>query len=156
MLRTFRACWKSLLLTDIVFKIIAFVVLIPLVGLLFRMFVVLSGRNILADLDILYFFLHPIGWVCGIAVGGVFIAILALEHATLLLIAAAASEGKSISCRQALTISFYKSHAILYLTVRFVALTLLTSIPFLAVGSGLYFLMLTQHDINYYLAAKPD
>ena len=60
----FRATWKTLALTDIAFKIIAFIVLTPLVGVLFRILIAASGSAVLSDLDILLFFLGPVGWIC--------------------------------------------------------------------------------------------
>ena len=75
-----RLCLKQLVVTDIVFKAVAFVVLTPLVGMLFQWFISMSGRSVLADEDILYFFISPIGWVCVVVVGAVWIAIIALPH----------------------------------------------------------------------------
>ena len=82
--RGFRSSWKALVLTDITYKIIAFVLLTPLVGVLFRVLVALSGRSILADQDILIFFLGPVGWVCFIAVGSLWLGIVALDQCALL------------------------------------------------------------------------
>src|SRR5262245_5031622 len=137
-IRNFAFCWKSLARTDITCKIIAFAVLTPIVGFLFRLFVVLSGRAILADVDIAYFFLHRLGWLCCIVVGGAVLGVLALEQSALLGIAAAAGAGKHITTRQALRFSWIRAHSILRLTGRIVALILMTIAPFAAVGAGLY------------------
>ena len=59
-----RYSWKALVLADIACKIIVFVVLTPIVGVLFRIFIAVSGRSILADQDIMLFFLGPLGWIC--------------------------------------------------------------------------------------------
>ena len=66
-----RKCWKELILTDIVYKVVAFVVLTPLVGFLFRFLIGISGRQVLADEDILFLLVSPVGWVAVIVVGGV-------------------------------------------------------------------------------------
>lgn len=66
-------------MTDIVFKVIAIVVLIPLVGSLFRVLIALSGQAVLSNVDILMFFLGPAGWVCAFLVGAIWLAIVALE-----------------------------------------------------------------------------
>ncbi|MFG0333240.1 MAG: hypothetical protein ACF8TS_07765, partial [Maioricimonas sp. JB049] len=81
--RNLTACWRELVLTDILFKIVAFSLLTPLVSLMFRGFLALSGRTILADTDIATFLLHPLGWLTAIAAGGGTIAILALEQSAL-------------------------------------------------------------------------
>ena len=44
----FRRSWKELALTDIAYKIIAFVVLTPLVAILFRVLIAVSGKSALA------------------------------------------------------------------------------------------------------------
>ena len=85
-LRDFRSCWKELVLADLVYKVIAFVLLAPLIGITFRLFVAASGRSVLADTDVLYFFLGPVGWISLILVGGIFIGIVAIELAALLVI----------------------------------------------------------------------
>lgn len=155
MIRDFRFGWKHLVLTDILFKIIAFVLLTPLVGLLFRLFVAISGRTVLADVDIASFFLHPLGWICFVVVGGGTLGILALEQAALMAIAGAARECKPVSSRQGLRFAVQKSRSVFSLAGRMVALLFLIAAPFLAAGGGLYFALLTEHDINYYLAEKP-
>lgn len=83
-IRDFRICWKNLVLTDITFKIIAFIVLTPLVGLLFQASLAISGNAVLADQDILFFFLGPMGWIIFILVGAAALGVVALEQAALL------------------------------------------------------------------------
>ena len=48
-----RQSWKNLVLTDIAYKLIAFVVLTPAIGILFRVLIAASGNSILTDQDIL-------------------------------------------------------------------------------------------------------
>ena len=66
-----RQLWEDLVLTDITYKLIALVVLIPAMGIVFRVLIAASGNAILADQDILYFFLGPMGWICLVVVGAV-------------------------------------------------------------------------------------
>lgn len=155
MIRDFRGCWRALALTGMLCKVIVFVLLAPLVGLLLRLFVAISGKTVLADVDIISFFVHPIGWVCFVIVGGGAVGILAWEQAALMSIARAARDRRSLASRQALRLSFQKAPAIFYLTSRMAALLLLRAVPFLVAGGVLYFALLTEHDINYYLAKKP-
>ena len=60
----FRRCWKNLFLTAVYYQLIAFILLTPTVSILFRIFVATSGETLLADQDILFFFMAPLGWVC--------------------------------------------------------------------------------------------
>ena len=153
--REYRSCWKPLVLADLAFKILAFVVLTPLVGALFRFFVAVSGRTVLADEDILYYFLGPVGWVTIVVVGAVWIGIVALEQAALLaILSRSKSKRKSAVIR---SLAFVWQHAVpvLKVTVRLVGLSLLIVVPFLAAGGAIYVSMLTKYDINYYLTEKP-
>ena len=54
-------CWRPLALTDIAWKVVAFVLLTPLVTLLFRALLAMSGQDVLADQDVLLFFVQPGG-----------------------------------------------------------------------------------------------
>ena len=78
--------WRTLVLTDIVYKIIAFVLIAPLIGFVFRMLVAFSGREILADEEILYFALSPVGLLTIVVVGAISIGTLAFEQAALMTI----------------------------------------------------------------------
>jgi len=57
----FLQAWPRLLATDVVYKIIAFVVLTPLVGLALKFFMSTTDSTVLADQDILFFVLSPVG-----------------------------------------------------------------------------------------------
>ena len=156
----FRSSWKELVLTDIAYKIVAFVLLTPLVGILFRVLVGVSGRvvggkAVLADQDILHFMLGPVGWVCFIAVGGLWLGIVALEQATLMGIVAVAGRGERLPVSGALRFAAANGRPVVLVAAKMLALTLLTAAPFLAVVGLAYFLLLGSHDINYYLTDKP-
>lgn len=147
--------WKSLVLTDIACKVIAFVVLTPLVGILFRIMVAASGRSILADQDILFFFLGPVGWVCFIAIGALWLSIVALEQAGLLGIVAAASQQNPMNVVSALRLAVANSRPVIFVAARLLALTLLAIVPFGAAAALIYYVLLANFDINYYLTDKP-
>jgi len=152
--RDFRCCWRQLAVTDIAYKIIAFILLTPLVAILFRVLVAASGSAVLADQDILFFFLGPVGWVCLIAVGALWLGIVALELAALMAIVATAGQQR-IGVLDALRFALAKAWPVLQVTARLVVFTLLTVAPFLAVAAAAYFALLTEHDINYYLNHQP-
>ena len=50
-----RRAWPQLLATNILYKLVAFIVLTPLLSLAVRLFVSTSGNAFVADQDILYF-----------------------------------------------------------------------------------------------------
>ncbi len=155
MARSFKASWKSLALTDFVYKIIAFVVLTPLVGILFRLLIATSGKAVLSDMDILFFFLGPMGWLCFILVGALGLGIVALEQASLMGIICATAARKHLGLLDALRFARVHAWSVLRITARMILWTLLTIAPFLAILAIAYFSLLTKHDINFYLAEKP-
>ncbi len=151
----FRRSWKSLALTDVAYKIIALIVLTPLVGILFRVLVATSGKSILADQDILFFLLGPAGWISFVVVGGIWLGIVALEQAALMGILCAAANGKRLGVVGALRFAVAAACPVILVTARLLAFTLLSVLPFLAVIGLIYATLLGQHDINFYLKEKP-
>ncbi len=154
-LRDYRRCWKNLALTDIAYKVLAFVILTPVLGLLFQVLVSLSGRTVVADEDIVQFLLEPLGWICLLVVGALWIAIIALEQAALMGVVCAADSQLHLGVVPALLFAMANGWAVLRVTVRIVALSILAAAPFLAVAGVTYWLLLTKFDINFYLTQKP-
>ena len=95
-----RACGTTLIASDLLFKAIALLLLTPLVSLLFRLFVVASGRTVLADADIARFLLHPLGWLAFVLVGGAVVCIFALEQAVLMTVCIWGKTTNAISARK--------------------------------------------------------
>lgn len=150
-----RSSWKSLLVADLFSKLIAFIILTPLVSLLFRLFLSLSGREILADTDIATFFLHPIGWLTLFIVGGTFIATLLLQQSLLMTIGFSSQQGLKVGVLSSVAFAYRNAANLFIVSVSMIWRLALLCLPFLAVGGAVYWLMLTDHDINYYLTEKP-
>jgi len=151
----FRASWKTLAMTDIAYKFIAFVILFSVVGIIFRMMLSFTGRTVLADEDILYFLLQPAGWACLIIVGALSLGIVALEQAALMGVLQAKSQGRQMNYVGALQFAMKNTQAVLLLTARLMAVLIIVIAPFLLLAGIIYFALLTQYDINYYLTARP-
>jgi glycerophosphoryl diester phosphodiesterase len=153
--RDFRDSWRQLVTTDLAYKIVAFVVLTPLSALLLQVMVRISGQKALSDQDILFFFLRPVGWLTLIVAGAIIVGIVAMELAALMVIGFGVAEGETVRVFEALASTFRRARSILLVTARMMGLILLMSAPFLAVVGAVYLLLLTEHDINYYLTFKP-
>jgi glycerophosphoryl diester phosphodiesterase len=151
----FRSSWKELALTSMVFKLIAFVLLTPLVGLLFQVLIAMSGTSVFTDVDILYLFVRPIGLGCVVLFGALWLAIIALEQTSLLGILCAKNLEQRLGVVGALRFTAANAWAVIQVTVRIIVFTLLIIAPFVAVAAVVYSLLLTQYDINYYLSEKP-
>lgn len=153
-----RAVWTdlrrrggSLVTADLLFKAIAFAVLFPAIGGLLRLFLTWSGRPLLADAEIAGFLLHPIGWATVVVIGGAVIAVAAIELAVLATIVLGGEVGPWRAIRFVLT----QTGAIFTQCAIVVATLLVAALPFVTTGGIAYVLLLTEHDINYYLDARP-
>ena len=150
----FRA-WPRLLTTDVIYKLVAFVVLTPLVGGTLRLFLSTSGSAVVADEDILSFVLSPIGLITLVMIGAVTLAIVALEQACLMAIGFGETRGHRVTVAGALWYGARHAWSVLVLTLRIFVRALLIALPFLIAGGVAYLVLLRQHDINYYLAERP-
>ena len=150
-----RACGATLIVSDLMFKAVTLLLLTPLVSLLFRLFLVASGRTVLADADIARFLLHPLGWLAFVLVGGAVVCIFVLEQAVLMTICIGARQQMEFQPRCVLLFVAASSAQLLQLTSRIVGRLAVIALPFIAVGGIVFWLLLTDHDINFYLANKP-
>ena len=98
----FRRTWKRLLATDIAFKVASFALLAPLSGLVLQAFLWSQGTQVIADTDILWVALSPVGLVGLILVAAVTIAIVALELAAFMVIGFGAANGVEVGFVDAL------------------------------------------------------
>jgi len=155
MICDFRASWKSLVVTDIIFKVITVVVLTPLMGVLFRGLIAFSGSDVLSDQDILFFILGPVGLFCFVVVGAVWLGIGVLEQASLCGIVATKKRGNPVGTIGAIRFAFSLAWPIVNVTSRIVAICFAISAPFLGAIALIYFWLLGEFDINFYLQEKP-
>jgi len=153
-LTTFVRNWKRLFLADLVYKILAFVVLTPLVSALFRFLVETSGKTVLADQEILLFLVKPAGWFCLMTVGVLWIAITFAELAALLAIAVT-DRAAGFSVTNAITFASANAWRIFAIIMRLVVVTVSVTVPFAAIAAFTYVTLLTNHDINFYLTDRP-
>jgi glycerophosphoryl diester phosphodiesterase len=150
-----RRAFRPLISTDLFYQLAAFALLTPIVSFGIRSLVSLSGSAVLADQEILRFALRPIGIVTLIAAAAGRIAVLALGQACLMGIAFGAVRGARTPALSALSWGAARAAGILAVTTRLVVRVLVLCAPFLALAGLVYFLLLTDFDINYYLREKP-
>jgi glycerophosphoryl diester phosphodiesterase len=151
----FLRAWPRLLATDMVYKIIAFVVLIPLVGIVLEFFMSTRDSSVLADQDILFFVLSPVGLAALVVVGAVSLAILTLEQACMMAIGFGETRNLHVRTTDALWFGARHAWSVTRLALRIFIRVLLIALPFLAAGGLVYLLLLREHDINFYLAERP-
>lgn len=153
--RDFRLSWKTLAITDIVYKILAFAILSTVVGIAFRTMLGLSGRTLLADEDIIFFLLEPAGWASVIVVGALWLGVFAFEQAALLWVLWCNHYARRIGTVEALQFAMTHARPILSVSVRMMAIALVAFVPMIATAGIVYVSLLTRYDINYYLTEYP-
>lgn len=153
-LTTLRRQWKPLALTDVLFKLVTLILLMPLVAIFFRTLIAVSGKTVLTDEEILHFILAPASWIFLIALGALWIGIAALETAALLAILATHAT-RSLAALGAMRFAARNSWSVLRVAARVTSYLLLSTVSFLVVAGGVYVGLLSRFDINYYLTEKP-
>ena len=136
-------------------KLGAFVVLTPAAGIMLGAFMSFTGNEVLADQDILYFLLSPWGVVALVLVGGLALAIVALELACLMTIGLGVVRSQRVTVLAALRFVAGRVAGIWRLTARALLQVLLRVLPFAAVAAGVYAAVLGDYDINFYLSQRP-
>ncbi|HET9268526.1 MAG TPA: hypothetical protein VFO31_10195, partial [Vicinamibacterales bacterium] len=102
-LRDLRTSWRTLVLTDLAYKVIAFALLTPGLMLLVRWAMSRAGTSVLADTDLASFFLTTRPGVLALVAGlSVLAAITALELSCLMAVGLAAHHDRRLTVRGAL------------------------------------------------------
>ena len=147
--------WQQVLTIHVAYTALGFVLFTPLIGFAGRLLLRLSGESALADQDIAYFLLSPFGMLALILFAALLIGILAFEQATLMRIAIGIMQDQRIGTIDALRYTAANIHRIFQFTVRLVVRVLLLILPFLVIAAALALVLITDHDINFYLTEKP-
>lgn len=154
-LRDFRRTWPQLILTDLLSRTLAFVVLTPMVGLLLKLFLLSTDDSVLTDTDIARFALHPLGLTALVIAGAVSLGLLFAETGILMVVGFAACEDRRVTYLEALFYVARRAVSLVRLAGRFILWLLLIAAPFLAALGGIYLALLSEHDINFYLTDRP-
>ena len=151
----FRRTWPQLVLTDLVARAAAVIILAPAIGFLGRLFLLRMSTRVVTDEAIVSFLLHPLGFAALITVGAVTGAVIFIESGQLMVIGFGAMEDRRVSWLAALTYTYRRLASMVQLAGHALLRMLLISAPFLATVGGIYWLLARTHDINYYLARRP-
>jgi glycerophosphoryl diester phosphodiesterase len=150
-----RRAWPQLVITDVMARVLAVVLIAPAVGLLIKLFLWRTATGVLTDEAIASFLLHPFGLAALVVVAAVSLGMLFAETGQLMVIGFAAVEDRRVTWFDALVYTFRRVVALVHLAGSAVVRLLLIAAPFLAATGVLYWLLVRTHDINYYLARRP-
>ncbi|MFN9752338.1 MAG: glycerophosphodiester phosphodiesterase family protein [Planctomycetota bacterium] len=146
---------RLLFATALLLRLASLALLWPLFGWLMRQLIATSGQDALTDQEIATFLLSPIGLTGAIGCLVVGVVILAMEQSSLLLQSFGLAQGYRVSIPAAILWSLRNLGSTALLCLAVIARTLLLLLPFLA-GLGLvYWLLLGDVDINFYIDRRP-
>jgi glycerophosphoryl diester phosphodiesterase len=154
-LHRLRQDWQQVFATHLAYAVLGLVIFAPLLGLLGRLLLKLSDKPALADQDIAWFLLSPAGMVALVLLAALLITIASFEQATLMTLGASKGQGVHPGTVNALRFTAAYAHLIFAFALRLVVRVLLLTLPFLAIGGAIVWLLLTDYDINYYLNEQP-
>jgi glycerophosphoryl diester phosphodiesterase len=155
-LRDLRASLRTLVITDLAYKILAFAILTPVASLLIYWFRAGTSDRVVADVDIARFFITTPAGVATLTLGSaMFVAITAIEVGCLMAIGFGRSRGVTLNGTAALRFGRDRAWDVLRLSLHMVLRLIAGLIPFLAAVGVVYLALLREHDINYYLARRP-
>jgi glycerophosphoryl diester phosphodiesterase len=149
-----RSYW-SLFLTGLLYRIIEFTILAPLVAGLAGLFFAASGRLIVANEEIAAFFLHPIGLFALIVIAACSLALIALEQACLMPLWFKTDTVILKRVWSTVKHALSRTIEIIELALRIVLRIIFYSLPFVLLSVLIFYALLTRHDINYYLTNRP-
>lgn len=151
----FRRGWPQFFAADIATRVAATLVLTPLVAWIARGALGRAGGGALTDQDILWFVLSPLGIasVLMVAAGALLAGL--IGHTAIMTVAAGIEEDKAVSWLAGMRHAVRRLFGIFRLALLGMTRLLVDAAPWLVVAGALYFFLLTDHDINFYLSQKP-
>lgn len=149
-----RRRWPAVVGLDLSFRILAILVFAPLAALVFRLSWWITGTGNLADQEILFFLMRPVGLGTLILGGAIALAAELIKCAGLMYLMVFPAQ-KRVTLGNALQFAGSRAVPIVRLTIRMIVWALLQLAPLAAVIGGTYLWLLGEFDINYYLAEKP-
>jgi len=148
--------WVPMAGTSLLCSVIATGVVMPVISLMLRWLIARSGAPAVADADIASFFLLSWPGFAALVLGSaLLIAAAALEQTCLLAIALAWERGSVLRVGEAMGFGARRAFLILRLTTVLVVRLLVLVLPFAAVAAAVYWMLLRQYDINFYLTRHP-
>jgi glycerophosphoryl diester phosphodiesterase len=151
----FRMVWRQVVAVHLMYVGLSIVVFAPLLGVLGQALLKLSGKPALADMDLLVFALSPAGMLAFSVFAAVAIVISAFELASLMAIGVANANGKPIGVAASLSFSFSRITHIFQFAAWLILRLIIIVVPFIIVSGAVAFFLITDYDINFYLAVQP-
>jgi glycerophosphoryl diester phosphodiesterase len=143
------------LVYDLLYKAVGVVVLAPLGAWVLQRLIRTSGAVSVTNEAIADFLLSLPGLAFVLLAASLTLSSFYAELAGLMHIAAGAGRGRPVSWADALATALAALPRLLHLALWQVGILLVRLLPLAAVGALAYALLLSEHDINWYLAERP-
>jgi len=154
--RDFVRDWRTLAGIEVFVVLVSLVVVTSMRQALLRVLVSRSGNAALTDVDIaLFFFTTKSGLPALLLLVAASLGITIFGQACLMTVGIARARGGCVRVRDAVAHGVTRANSILRLTLALFVRVLVLLVPFVAVIGATYWLLLREHDINYYLHARP-
>lgn len=154
--RDFLRDWRTLIGIEVFVVLLAFVVITPVSQALLRMLISRSGNAAVTDVDIaLFFFTTKSGLAALLLLAVASLGVTIFGQACLMTVGIARARGAHVRVRDAVAHGATRAISILKLTLLLFGRVLVLLVPFVAATGATYWLLLREHDINYYLHARP-
>jgi len=154
-LRLLRKSIGKIFAIHLAYTALGLILFTPLIGIAGKLLLRLSGQEMIADQDIIFFLLTPYGIGMLILFGGLLITVMAFEQASMMAVCGCSLKGLYIGIMQPFYFTARRGGKIFLFTIHLTARLLLIILPFLVVGGAIAWFFITDYDINYYLAEKP-
>ena len=154
--RDFCCDWRTLAGIEVFVLVVSFVAITPMSEALLRMLVSRSGNAALTDVDIaLFFFTTRSGLAALLLLVATSLGITIFGQACLMTVGIARAYDNRVRVRDAVAQGATRAISILQLTLALFVRVLVLLVPFVAAMGATYWLLLREHDINYYLHVRP-
>jgi glycerophosphoryl diester phosphodiesterase len=144
-----------LIVFEFFFKLLEAWLFVPLVAMVLSATLSRTGRIAVSNRDVLDFLLSPFGLLYAAFFGTGTVAMLLLEQAGVTGLVSPTGGVKPPPVPQLLRTVFWNAYRIVQLGIVKAALLGMALAPFVVLLIGTYVLLLSRHDINYYLTARP-
>jgi len=154
-LAAFRLNWKLFLAIHIAVNFLSLVVLTPLLTMLIGWLILVSGQTALTDEDIIFFVLSPTGLLVMLLAAALYTTVVVFQQAAMISAGHHVASGRtvgSVNLGRHLLVKFWP---LFRLALLMLGRIVLIATPFLAACAAIYYLFLTEFDINYYITARP-
>jgi glycerophosphoryl diester phosphodiesterase len=154
-LGAFKRGWKTFLIVHLAVAIVAGTIAAPLAAAVIQGAVSLSGQAALSDTAIAAFVFSPWGALAALMIGSLLLTLQLLGYAALLIPARSLLKNGHCHAVGVPPLLLPALPCVLRISLRFIVRLLLWSLPFSRLTGAIYFWLLGDNDINFYLAERP-